>query len=112
MGDYRDLSEAYIKSPAFTPDQNYLISALGDTTANMPDIILATCERFLDWAGDDAEENRMRASVHSGDIATLIVRVYSRATDPLIKHRCLDHIDRMELLMLVGLDKVTDEFER
>ena len=112
LGDYRDLIEAYIKSPAFTPDQNYLISALGETTANMPDIILATCERFLDWAGDDAEENRMRASVHSGDIATLIVRVYSRATDPLIKHRCLDHIDRMELLMLVGLDKVTDEFER
>ena len=52
----------------------------------MPDIILATCERFLDSAGEDAGGHPlMRASFHSGDIVTLTVRVYSRATDPQTK---------------------------
>ena len=112
LRDYPDLIERYAKSAAFGTTLNPLITALGKTTATMPDIILMVCERFFEIAGRDAADIRTMASANSRSTAELVVRAYSLTSDLEVKSRCLDLIDRMYLLGAFGLDRVTAEFDR
>ena len=112
LREYPDLIERYAKSSAFGTTLNPLITALGKTTATMPDIILMVCEHFFEIAGRDAVDIRTMASANSRSTAELVVRAYSLTSDHEVKSRCLDLIDRMYLIGAFGLDRVTAEFDR
>ena len=112
LRDYTNLIASYIYSPAFVPQYSPLIRALEKTTANIPEITLAACERYIDLAGEDAGNIATAASMHAQDVSKLIVRVYRQVTDQDLRSRCLDIIDKMELYRAYGLDKFMDEFER
>ena len=112
LGDYQNLIHSYIHSPAFVPQYSPLIRALDKTTANIPEITLAACERYIDLAGEDAGNITTAAAIHAQDVSTLIVRVYRQVTDPHLRSRCLDIIDKMELFRTYGLNQSMDEFER
>ena len=100
---YQSLIVAYIESPAFDTKFNPLIHALGITTAKMPEITLATCEKYLDLTDTYGEGT---------EISKLVVRVYSQESDSHLRSRCLDIIDKMSLLRTLGLDSVMNEFDR
>ena len=106
------LVEDFIRSPAFESGHNPLFDALEKTTANMPDVVLMACERIFDLAGEETGDISTATSGTSGAVATLIARVYSRNTNPIIRARCLDVIDRMALHRAYGLDSITAEFDR
>ena len=110
--DYESLVEEYIQSPSFAPKYNPLFEALEKTTANKPDLVLMACERVFELAADKTGDINAAVAGTSGDIAKLIVRVYSRTADPSLRSRCLDIIDKMSLLRAHGLEVITEEFDR
>ena len=112
LGEYENLVAEYIQSPAFEPAHNPLFDALEKTTANMPDLVLAACERIFELAAVKTGDLTSAVAGTSSTIAKLIVRVYSRTTDPTLRSRCLDIIDKMSLYGGYGLDVITEEFDR
>ena len=112
LGEYVSLTEEYIQSPAFEPEHNPLFDALEKTTANVPYVILMACERVFELAADKTGDISTAVAGTSGDMAKLIVRVYSRTTDPSLRSRCLDIIDKMSVFRAYGLEAITEEFDR
>ena len=106
LQDYQNLARGFMCSPSFESRHNPLLDALEKTTADIPDIVLMACGRVFDLAGEDTSD------IITATAAKLIVRVYSRTSDPSLRSRCLDIIDRMALLRAYGLDTVTDEYDR
>ena len=109
LAEYADLAGRYIVSAAFTTQTNPLIMALEETTANVPELTVAACERFFDLAAEDMPNMNV---VDTGSVANLVVRAYSQAPDRQIKIRCLDLIDRMNVLGTYGLDRVMKDIDR
>ena len=112
LREYESLIAEYIQSPAFEPEHNPLFNALEKTTANMPDVVLMACERVFELAAYKTGDISTAVAGTSNAIAKLIVRVYSRTTDPSLRSRCLDIIDKMSLFRAYGLDVITEEFDR
>ena len=112
LWEYESLVAEYIQSPAFEPEYNPLFDALEKTTANMPYVILMACERVFELAADKTGDISTAVVGTSGDMAKLIVRVYSRTTDPSLRSRCLDIIDKMSVFRAHGLEAITEEFDR
>ena len=109
LEEYADLVNRYIESPAFTTQVNPLIAALKKTTANVPELIVAACERFFDLsAGDMPNMN----AIDTRTVADLVVRAYSQTSDGQIRSRCLDLIDRMHVLGSYGPDSVMADIDR
>ena len=109
LGDYVDLVHHYVESPAFTTRFNPLIKALEVSAANIPEVIVAACERFFDLAAGDMPNMN---AIDTGTEANLVVRAYSQTSDTQIRNRCLDLIDRMHLLGSYGLDNVMADIDR
>ena len=112
LWEYESLVAEYIQSPAFEPEYNPLFDALEKTTANMPYVILMACERVFELAADKTGDISTAVVGTSGDMAKLIVRVYSRTTDSSLRSRCLDIIDKMSVFRAHGLEAITEEFDR
>ena len=109
LGEYVDLVRRYIESPAFTTRLNPLIKALEKSAASIPDLTVATCERFFKLAvGDSSNMN----AIDTRTVANLVVRAYSQTSDRQIKTRCLDLTDRMHVLGSYGLDDVMADIDR
>lgn len=112
LREYESLVAEYIQSPAFEPEHNPLFYALEKTTADVPNVVLDACERVFELAAIKTGDLTSAVAGTSSTIAKLIVRVYSRTTDPTLKSRCLDIIDKMSLYGGYGLDVITEEFDR
>ena len=69
----------------------------------MPEITLATCQKYLDLTNTYGEGT---------EISKLVIRVYSQHSGSEVRAQCLDIIDRMSLLRTLGLDSAMDEFDR
>ncbi len=107
--EYADLADRHIVSAAFTTRVNPLITALKETTANVPELTVAACERFFDLAAGDMPNMNV---VDTRSVANLVVRAYSQASDRQVRIRCLDLIDRMHVLGSYGLDNVMADIDR
>ena len=107
--EYAYLADRYIASAAFTTQINPLITALEETTANVPELTVAACERFFDLAAEDMPNMNV---VYTRSVANLVVRAYSQSSDRQVKIRCLHLIDRMHVLGSYGLDGVMADIDR
>ena len=107
--EYADLADRYIVSAAFTTQVNPLITALEETTANVPELTVAACERFFALAAEDMPNMNV---VDSRSVANLVVRAYSQTSDRQVKIRCLNLIDRMHVLGSYGLHNVMADIDR
>ena len=112
LSDATSLVVEFIQSPAFEPDHNPLFDALEKTTAHIPEVVLMACDRVFELAAEKTGDLSTAVAGTSSTIAKLIVRVYSRTTDPSVRSRCLDIIDKMSLFGAYGLDVITEEFDR
>ena len=112
LRDHGSLLEAYVQSQAFELGFNPGIIALEESTADMPRETLLACERFFEIAGSDAGDPSLRESAHSSDVMKLVIRTYSRTTDVGVRTRCLDLIDKANLLGTLGLNSIDETFDR
>ena len=112
LKEYENLIAEYVRSPAFESAYNPLFDALEKTTANMPEVVLMACERVFELAADKTGDISTAVAGTSSTIAKLIVRVYSRTSEFSIRSRCLDIIDKMSLFGALGLDLISEEFDR
>ncbi len=108
LDDYVDLARHYIESPAFTTHVNPLVTALEETSANVPELIVAACERFLDLAAGDMPNMN---AIDARNVAGLVVRAYSQTSARQVKTRCLGLIDRMHVLGTYGLDRAMADID-
>lgn len=112
LGDYTDLVQAFVDSPAFTANCHDLIYALEKTTAKLPAITCLVCERFVDSFGSSTADIRTSSAADADIISELLIRVYSQSKNQALQSRCLDVVDGMAQLGTYGLDKALQQFER
>lgn len=104
LGEYVNLIEAFVQSPAFITDCHDLIYALEKTTAKLPDITYLACKQFINAVDSNA--------VDANIISQLLVRVYSQSKDQALRARCLDLIDRLAQMEAYGLNEALALIER
>ncbi|MCY4653198.1 MAG: hypothetical protein OXC95_08545 [Dehalococcoidia bacterium] len=112
LPSYQNLVVDFVNSPAFEANSDLLFPVLLKAPEEMDDIALEASERALELVGVSTGDTTAAAAWTSTDIAQLIVRVYSRATDCFVRNRCLDIIDKMYLLESYGLEEVVAGFDR
>ena len=110
--EYQDFVIHFIGSQAFESASDLFFYVLEDTDADVDDIILTACERFLSIAGVDIADIRTAVARTSLSMSKLVRRVNSHSSDPTTKQRCLDIIDKMSLANAYGLDYITREIDR
>lgn len=112
LGQYENLTEVFIQSDAFASEHGRLIHALEQTTAELPEVPILTCERFLDIVGGDAADIRASAARHADDVVQILVRAYNQSRSPEMQARCLNLFDRMAKLGIYGVSRTLDQYER
>ncbi len=110
--EYQNFVRQFISSQAFETAYDLLFYVLEKTDADVDDIILTACERFLSIAGEDIADIRTAVARTSLSMSKLVRRVNARANDPTTKERCLDIIDKMSLAKAYGLEYITRGIDR
>ncbi len=112
LGHVPGLMVGFQSSAAFEAYHEHLIRALEETTAQLPDVTISVCERFIEIAGSAAGDMRTRAASDAHRLSDLIIRAYHQAGDGAVRERCLDTIDNLLRVGATGLQEALSEFER
>jgi len=112
LKEFVGLIEAFVHSKAFPANHFYLMHALENTVAKLPDITCLVCERFLDVVGLEAADTRTHSAVEAHTLSQLLLRIYSQSKNAAIQTRCLDLIDRMIQMEIYGLKEALETFDR
>ena len=113
LGNYINLVNQFIQSPAFRQGCDDLIRSLKKTTAKLPESTYLICDRFVKDLVDEPAQSGRRASIDTGLIGELLIRLYSQSErNPNLQSQCLDSIDRMTEIGVYGLDKALEPYER
>lgn len=109
LADHVDLAHAFLDSAAFEANSDDLIHALKETTAAVPELIVATCLRAL-----DALESGQRGPLafRASEALGLLVRAYSGTHDVAEKNRVLHILDRALQLDVYGMQKLLSDHDR
>jgi hypothetical protein len=102
----------YIESKSFENETDSLLHALKESNLELPDVICGAAERILDLIGIEGSNLASHAAGVAHYISILIVRQYEQTSDPNIKTRCLDIIDRMERFGYFGVDDELNKIDR
>lgn len=111
LGNYQDLIEEFILSPAFESEHDPLFWALEKSYADMNGVILLACERVFELMGESTGDVRTAAAGTSNSIAKLIVRVLENPIND-DQNRALNIIDEMERYGAYGLEEIRQRFDR
>ena len=112
LGEYFDLITQFVSSRAFQQNYYPLLEALEQTTAKLPEITLAACERFVDIAGLATSGTNTRAAWDADIVIKLTLRTYQQNSDDTIRTRSLNLIDKFMEHDTDGINKALEEFER
>lgn len=112
LEQYVGLIEAFIQSAAFAVEHGQLIRALEESTAELPEVTILVCERFLDIVGGEAADIRTGAAGLADDVVQILVRIYNQSRNSKTQARCLDLFDRMAQSGVYGVDRALEQYER
>ncbi len=112
LAAYTDLINNFVFSEAFMDNHRNLFHAMEETTAKLPEITCAVCERFLETSGVDAADVRTHAAAESYQVTELLVRTYRQYQNEAVQSRCLDLLDRLAQARVLGMEKAFSDFER
>ena len=112
LGEYFDLITQFVSSRAFQQNYYPLLEALEQTTAKLPEITLAACERFVDIAGLATRDTNTRAAWDADIVIKLTLRTYQQNSDDTIRTRSLNLIDKFMEHDTDGINKALEDFER
>lgn len=112
LGECELLVEQFVSSKAFPENYLPLMIALVRTTAKLPEVSLAVCERFMDIAGIAVADMSTSEAGHVYHMKDLVFRIYQQ--NPIIgyRSRCLDLIDKLLEHGAFDVDSALREFER
>jgi hypothetical protein len=85
------------------------VHALRETTAAVPELILATCTRALDAF---ASKREGPLAYQTSEAIGLVLRAYADTDDHAEKNRALDIVDRALVLDIYGPQKLLAEHDR
>ena len=77
----------------------------------LPDITIEVCEQFLKMVGLKASDIRTGSSGTAGIVADLIFKIYGQTNSKKISKRCLDLIDHMLEINVLGIESDLSEYE-
>ncbi|GHO65546.1 hypothetical protein KSC_044380 [Ktedonobacter sp. SOSP1-52] len=112
LGEYSGLVEAFVQSQTFATNPYYLIHALENTTAKLPEITCLACETFFEMMAERGLRVYGQSIIHTDAVGKLLLRVYSQQKVKALQTRCLDLIDRMLQFGEYSLSQVLAEYDR
>ncbi len=110
--ELKDMISRYIESKCFESDTDSVLHALEESNAELPDVICRAGERVLELIQEEGSDFGSHAAGAAHSISILIVRQYEQTTDPTVKSKCLDLIDRMERFGYFGIHEELSKIDR
>jgi hypothetical protein len=109
---HRTLALNFLDTKAFATRSWGFYDALEKATCKVDDIVVPAAERLLSLIEKEKDANQRRATdLH--DLQDILIREYSNSeSDPALRKRLLDLIDRMFKLELYGVDNIAKAHER
>lgn len=104
--------QEFIESQAFENSPEHLLHAMEESRAALPHVVCRAAERLLQFLGEEATSIAHAGAASAYSISKLVVRQYAQAEDPDLKLRCLDLIDRMELVGFLGIGDELHKVDR
>jgi len=111
LGEFTDLVPAFIGSRAFEDQAFWLFHALENTTAILPDVVCAACERTVQLLKSTSLGDRHGSNRYVTRNTSIVLRLYERTKSADVKRRSLDIIDLMLQNDAYGLDHSLSERE-
>ena len=112
LEEYDHLITQFVSSNAFQQNNYPLLDALEQTTAKLPEVTLAACERFVDIVGLATSDTNTRAAWDADIVIKLTLRTYQQSSDDTIRARSLNLIDKLMEHDTYEINKALEEFER
>ena len=112
LEEYVHLVTQFVSSNAFQQNNYPLLNALEETTAKLPEVTLAACERFVDIAGLATSDTNTRAAWDADIVIKLTLRTYQQSSDDTIRASSLNLIDKLMEHDTYGINKALEDFER
>ena len=112
LAELNRLVDRFVESTSFSEEYDQLIWALENSTAKLPDLTIAVCDRFLSFAEEDAANVQSRAAAFSHQLGPLILRAYHQASGGSVRRRCLDTMDRLLQAGAYGIQDAITSFDR
>ena len=110
--EYEHLIAQFVSSDAFQQNYTHLMMALEGTSAKLPEVTLAACERFVDMAGRATSNIGTETAWDADTVAKLTLRTYQQSTEDTIRARSLDLTDNLLENSAYGIDEALENFER
>jgi len=107
LGNYTNLIEHFVKSPAFAANCNSLLLALQKTTAKLPKVTIDVCQSYL----ERLEPSDLFFRGSTDIVSELVIRFYSQTRNGQLQSQCLDLIDRLTEMNVYGLEKGLQLYE-
>lgn len=109
---YEQLIRHFIRSKSFAEELGSLVHAIHESTEILPDVICDCAEKTIKVIGTDGANIQHRASYEAERLAAIVIRLYEHTSDPKIKTRCLELIDKMEELHFHGISKELEKLDK
>ena len=102
------LIEAFAESPAFGDGEHTLFYRLREARRLLPSELCLLAERAVEAFGDRASSIQFREAGDATELADLMIRLHEETSDPNVRTRILNAIDRMMRAGFYGLDEKID----
>ena len=112
LGSYSPLVAQFVGSNAFAGNEFQVLRALEETTADLFDVSLSACERFVDVAGSAASDIRTSYAGQANRVVQLTLRAYRQSSDDAGRARSLDVVDRLMENGAFGIEQALENYER
>lgn len=108
----KPIIRAFLESDAFRDNINGFMWDLEQSTADMAEEILLTCEAAVANMESLGNDSQNRVYAHANTVAELVMRAYRQTNVAATRTRCLDIVDRLLAQEVYGISKELEEFER
>jgi hypothetical protein len=108
----RALTMQFLAGSSFPEHAGKLLVPLDQTTMPLPNWVLDVCERYLALEGSAIGNLATKAAFHGHHLVNIVIRMHAQQTEPEIRRRCLDVIDRLLVLGAHDIDKELISVER
>lgn len=112
MEKAKSMIRAFLDSAAFGENVEDLMWPLEDSTADISEEVLLTCEAVLAHMESLGDDPAHRLYGQADKVAEFVLRAYRQTDAPAIRARCLNIVDRLLAQEVYGMSKELEEFER
>lgn len=109
---YEELIKSFCDSRAFEDDSTSLVETMERSSARLPGITCAVCERFLDRFAGEARDIRTSRFADADAVGKLVFRTYQQHENNEWGNRALDLIDRLCLERIGDIAYEFEQFDR